>query len=425
MTSFRPVRFARLAVLLAAVNLFPGSGFINLAIAADEKKAAAAAEETLRTEFAAPYKAYQELMNAKDFKGALAKVAEMDAIPSLTAFEKYKIERLRIPAASSAGDNPLTMKSLELALDSGRLDNKEHLIFAQSLASLKYNAGDYPGALKWLDSYFKTGGNDPKVRAFYIQTLYVNKDYAKVATETQVDIKADIAANRTPTETVLRFSMDSAIKLNDKVAYVAAAQQFLGFYPQRELWDDVLGRFFSNTANSDRWVLSYYRLKMQMGLSLVVDEYMDMTDMAIRSGQPGEAKVIIEHGFKAGILGKTGDVKKQTALRDRVNKLANEDIKTLDQADSIAAKAKEGTGLVNLGYALVIIGRAEKGIAMIEQGLKLGTKKNDESQLMAAIAYASVGRKDDALKMLAKVQSNDGGTELARYWSMQVANPLK
>lgn len=424
MTSFRPVRFARLALLLAAVNLLPSSGLINLAYA-NEKKAAVPAEEILRSEFAAPYKAYEELMKAKDFKGALAKVVEMEAIPALTPFEKYKIERFRIPAASSAGDNPLTMKSLEAALNSGRLDKSEHLIFAQSLASMQFNAGDYAAALKWIDSYFKAGGNDAKVRAFYIQTLYVNKEYAKVATETQVDIKADIAANRTPSEILLRFAMDSAIKLNDKPAYIAAAQQFLGFYPQRELWDDVLGRFFSNTANSDRWVLSYYRLKMQMGLTFTIDEYTDMAEMALRAGQPGEAKLTMEHGYKAGVLGKSGDLKKQTTLRDRANKLANEDIKTLDQADSMAAKAKEGTGLVNIGYALVINGKADKGIALIEQGLKLGTKKNDEANLMAGIAYASIGRKEDALKMLAKVQSNDGGTELARYWSMQVANPLK
>jgi hypothetical protein len=424
MRTNRPFRFARLAMLLAAlgVNLLPGS---MIAYAADAPKAAAPAEEMLRPEFAAPVKAYQDLFNAKDYKGALAKVVEMEAIPNLTPFEKYKIERMRIPAASSAGDNALTMKTVELVLNSERLNNSEFLSFSQSLASMKYNAEDYAGALVWLEKYFKAGGKDEKVRQFYLQNLYFSKNYTKTMSETQIDINADIAAGKKPSELVLKLALESTIKLDNKPAYLVAATNLLTFFPQRELWDDVLGRFFSNTANSDRWVLNYYRLKTQMNLMAAADEYMDMAELAMRAGQPGEAKRVLEQGFQSGMLGKTGDVKKQTALRDRANKIAADDIKTLDQADSVAAKAKEGSGLVNLGYALVVNGKTDKGIALIEQGLKLGTKKADEAKMLAGIAYATVGRKDDALKMLAQVQSNDGGTELARFWTMQVSNPIK
>ena len=56
--------------------------------------------------------------------------------------------------------------------------------------------------------------------------------------------------------------------------------------------------------------------------------------------------------------------------------------------------------------------------------LKLPIKKLDEARLLTGIAYSEVGRKEDALKMFALVQSNDGGTELAKYWIMHTNKPL-
>ncbi|MBI3228803.1 MAG: hypothetical protein HYZ45_01005 [Burkholderiales bacterium] len=426
MPSFRPAHFARLGLLLAAlgIHLLPSTALISTAYAADEKKVEAP-QDVLRAEFAAPFKGYEEAMKNKDYKGALAKIAEMEAIPTPSAFERYKIERLRIPVMSSMGDNAGLAKSIEAALESGRMEPSEFIVFSQALVSLHYQAKDYPKNIAWIDRYNKAGGKDPRVRFLYIQVLYAMKDYKKAYEEAQVDIKADLAAGKTPNEDLLKTALNCTVNTNDKATYWTASQQLLTYYPQRELWDDILGRYMSNTANSERWFMHYFRLRIAMGLMTSVDEYMEMAELGLRSGQPGEVKRALEQGYQAGILGKTGDVKKQNAMRDRANKVAADDIKTLDQAEGSMAKAKEGTGLINVGYALIINGKAEKGLPMIEQGLKLGTKKTDEMTMLAAIGYAAAGKKDEALKLFAKVQSSDGGTELSRFWTMQLTNPMK
>ena len=427
MHSFRPARLAsltrsiRTGLFLAAIGFVPVFGLT--AHAADEKPAAAAPAEAMRVEFSPLLKAFDELTKAKDFKGALAKLAEMDAIPNKTPYEEFTIERMRVSTASSAGDNVQTGISLEKTLASGRLPANEQLIFMQALASIKFQSNDFAKAIEWIDRYTKAGGNDPKMRYLYIQSLYSSKDYTKTISELRSEIKAEIAAGKAPNEDNLKIFLNCMVNLNDKAGYIEAMQQLTTYYPKKEYWDELLTRYAASTANAERFLASYYRLKIKMGLMTSAEEYLEMGDFLMRAAQPGETKRALDQGYAAGILGK-GDTKKQNALRDKVNKAAQDDLKTLDQAETSFAKAKEGTGLINVGYALVIAGKADKGIALMEQGLKLPIKKLDEARLLTGIAYSEVGRKEDALKMFALVQSNDGGTELAKYWIMHTNKPL-
>jgi len=62
------------------------------------------AQETLRPEIGKPLQAAQELIKAQRFKEALAKVREAEAVGARNANETYMIERMRIAAASGAGE---------------------------------------------------------------------------------------------------------------------------------------------------------------------------------------------------------------------------------------------------------------------------------------------------------------------------------
>lgn len=419
-------RKLRHVMLLASLGL--GLGLTAApALAADPAPAAGAAApapEMMRAEFGPLVKAFEEMMKAKDFKGALAKLKEMDAMENKTPVELFGIERMRVSAASAAGDNEQTIKSLEITLASGRLSATEVPLFMQTLAGLRFQTKDYAKAVSSIEAYFKAGGNDPKMRYLYIQSLYNGKEYQRTITELRTEIKTEEAAGKSPSEDYLKIMLNSFVSLNDKSGYVEAMQLLAKHYPRKEYWEDLLNRYFSSTANSERWVLHFYRLKSHMSMLSDPAEIADMAEMLLRAGQPAEAKKVMEQGFSAGVMGKGNDAKKHGALRDKANKAANDDLKTLEQAEASAGKAKEGTGLVNLGYALVLNGKTDKGLALMEQGLKLPVKKMDEARMLTGIAYTIAGRKEEATKTFGNVTAADGGTELAKYWVMHISKPM-
>ena len=63
--------------------------------------------------------------------------------------------------------------------------------------------------------------------------------------------------------------------------------------------------------------------------------------------------------------------------------------------------AKDGNDLVQIGYAYVTMGQADKGIPLIEQGLaKGGLKRPDDAQLRLGIAQPSSEWREEARNCL-------------------------
>src|SRR5438067_11440435 len=92
----------------------------------------AQAQEAVRPEVGKPLQAAQELIRAQRFKEALAKVREADAVPNKSAGESSLIERMRIAAASGAGDVETAARSFEAI--GGQVSAAERLRMIESLA---------------------------------------------------------------------------------------------------------------------------------------------------------------------------------------------------------------------------------------------------------------------------------------------------
>ena len=106
-------------------------------------------------------------------------------------------------------------------------------------------------------------------------------------------------------------------------------------------------------------------------------------------------------------------------MRDKATKGAADDAKNIAAGEAGAAKSKEGTGLVNLGYAYVTMDQPEKGLPLMEQGVAKGASKNaDLLKLHLGMAYAKTGKKEEANKVLSSITGTDGIADLAKYWML-------
>jgi hypothetical protein len=113
--------------------------------------APATAQEALRPEVGRPLQAAQELIKAQRFKEALAKVRDADAVGGKNANETFMIERMRIAAASGAGEVEIAARSFEALSGSNRVSAADKVRMIESIAGGYYrrprlSEGDAMGA---------------------------------------------------------------------------------------------------------------------------------------------------------------------------------------------------------------------------------------------------------------------------------------
>ena len=93
--------------------------------------------------------------------------------------------------------------------------------------------------------------------------------------------------------------------------------------------------------------------------------------------------------------------------------------------EAAVLKAMDDVGMVALGYALVQAGQVDKGIAMLEAAIKTGDlKRPDDAKLRLGQAYASVGKKAQAITAFKSVNGKDGTADIAHYYIMALNRPL-
>jgi hypothetical protein len=177
----------------------------------------------------------------------------------------------------------------------------------------------------------------------------------------------------------------------------------------------------SKPGFSDRLSLDLYRLKLAAGQLTSTADFMEMSQLSLQAGFPAEAIKVIDQGFKSGALGTGADAERHKRLRDLAKKNAAESEKTLAQSEAAATADKDSTSLVNLGYTYVTAGQFDKGLGLMEQGIKKGgMKRVDDARLHMGLAYLQAGKKANGVQMLKSVHGTDGTAELARYWVLQV-----
>ena len=377
------------------------------------------AQESLRPEVGRPLQAAQDLVKAQKFKEALAKVRDADAVGGKNAHESYLIERMRIAAASGAGDVDTAARAFDAISGNPKLNSTDKLRMIESLAGGSYRAGNYARAMQWSQRYFKEGGSSSAIRTLLIQSQYLSGDFAGAQRELTTEIQAAERAGSPPPEERIKLLMNAALKQNDTSGYVYAVEKLVTYYPKKEYWIDLLSRLQRKPNFSDRLALDTYRLSLATGSMTKANDYMEMSQLAVQAGHPAEGRQVVDQGFAAGILGTGAEADRHKRLRDLMVKRTEED-KQAQAADlAEALQAKDGNALVNVGFNQVLGGQVAKGVTLMQQGIaKGGLKRADDARLHLGIAQTLAGEGAKAQATFKSVTGNDGTADLARLWAL-------
>ena len=378
--------------------------------------AAAQAQESVRPEVGKPLQEAQSLIKAGKYKEALVKVHDAEVVANKTAHENYLVERMRIAAASGAGDMASAAKAYEALSASGKLAPADKLKMAESIAGGYYRNKEYAKTVEWVQRYQREGGTSPQMQTLLIQAQYQSGDVAGVTKQLMSDIQADEKAGKAPSEDQLKLLMNATARQPEGQAYTYALERLVTYYPKKEYWVELIAGVQRKPGFSDRFSLDIYRLMLATGGAMKANDYMEMTQLALQAGLAAEGKAAIEKGFASGVLGTGPEADRQKRLRDLATRKAEEARVEMPTKEAEALAAKDGTALVAVGLNLATSGQAAKGAALIDKGIaKGGLKRPEDAKLRLGQALVLAGD-PKAAGVLRGVTGADGTADLAHMW---------
>lgn len=381
----------------------------NAAYAADD-------ENKVSPEMAKPLQAAQTAVKEKKYGEAMAKLKEADAIAKKSPHEQSLIEQLRLSAAVGADEPGLAAKAYDYLSQNGALQGNLKAVYAQAIAGSYMKAKDLGAAATWYSRYFQAGGTDLATRTALAQAYFFNNDFANAQKATQQAIEAYTAAGQTPTEALYNLLANCALKQNDKKAYAAALEQTVTLYPKADYWLDLIHQV-SNKPGASKLSLDFYRLQDAVGALTKTPEFMEYAELAIQAGFPGEAKNVVDKGYKVGALGTGNEAERHGRLRTMTNAKIDADKQALANAEADAGTQPNGQALVNVGMDYYGYGQYDKAISLTQAGIAKGGLKNaDEAKLHLGIIQLAAGKKPDGLATLKSIKSGDAVNDLARLW---------
>lgn len=377
--------------------------------------------QAVRPEVGKPVQAAVELLKNRRGKEALAKVREAQAVGNRTAYESLIVDQVLGQAAAAAGEPATAARAFDAAAASAAASEAQRRQFLAAAAGQYYLVKDYGRSADAAARYLKAGGSDKAVRTMYAQALYLGNNFAAAAKALSADIEAEEQAGRAPSEEQLQLLASAYHQQRDNNGYARAMEKLVAHYPKKDYWASVLHGVVTRPGFSERLGVELARLKLETGAMRTATEYLEAAQIALQAGFPLEATKIIDQGYAAGVLGTGTEAERHKRLKDLAAKNLAEDAKALSQDDA-GVSAKDGKALFNDGYNYVLHGKTAKGLAMMEQGLKLDTGflRQDHAKLQMADAYRIAGQKQKAIQTYRSVQGNDGAASIARLWIIRL-----
>jgi hypothetical protein len=372
----------------------------------------------LRPEVGKPLQQAADLLKDGKARNALAKVKEAESVSNLTSAERLTIDRMKAAAAQRAGDNRTAVAAMEDIYD--KVSGAEKAQTAEALAFGYSQLKDLDKSGQWADKAQQLGRDTPQLRQLQQYLLSQSGDYAAIARDAAAAVSAAEKAGRRPDEGDLLRLADAQQRQKNMAGYIGTLEKLLAYYPKKDYWAAYLGRLQRKSGFSARYGLDVMRLQLATDTLEGTDEYFEMAQLSLQDGLPFEATKVIEKGFASGALGQGQEASRHERLRALAQQRAAERKASLDRDTADAQASDNGNALVDIGYAYVTMGMADKGVKLIEQGIaKGGLKRPEEARLRLGMAQLQVpALKSTATKTLRSLKGSDGVAEIGRLWTV-------
>jgi tetratricopeptide (TPR) repeat protein len=367
---------------------------------------------------AVPMKKAQEAIAAKKWDAALAEIKKAQAVEKKTPFEAYQIDEFLGYVLIQQKKYPEAAVVYERSLNSGFLPDAQVDDRTKTLATLFFQTKDYRKALEWSKKSLERRPNQEDMGQMVAQSYYLLNDFPNAAEAMTKVIRNAEKAGKKPEENWLQIVLSSHFKADNKPGIEQALKDIVRYYPSAEYWENLLD-IYRRKSSDDRVILGYYRLMDEVGALKDKGDIVEMAQLAMDAGVPGEAEQVVERSMQSGAL--KSDDKTEQGRFDRLlsgaKKQATTDRASLDQLAKEAEKSSQGQADVALGAAYLSYGQYDQAIAALERGIKKpGVMDLNEAQILLGIAHLKKGQKDQARQAFSAVKDDSKWNDLSDLW---------
>jgi hypothetical protein len=372
---------------------------------------------------AKPLKEASDLVRAGKAKEGLAK---LNGVTGTNSEDNYMLARIRGAAYQSMHADGEAAQQYEAAFATGHVPPAEAGRLATTVAGIYAQQHNNAKAMQWVEKAKAAGysGSDLRQIQDYVQGN--SGDYGQIARDNAAKVQAAEAAGRRPEEDDLLRLADAYRHTNNKVGDLAVKEKLVLNYPSNKQYSSIyLADLPGKPGFSSRFSLDLLRLRLASGNLTAAADYMEMGQLLLQAQLPAEAKMVVDKGYAAGVLGTGAEAARQQRLRDLVNKTAADQAASLAKRTADAQAGKTGDDLVAIGTEYASMGKYDEGIALIQEGIaKDKLKHPEDAKLRLGVAQLQSGKgKAAAAKTLRTVQGTDGAPEIARlYLALGVAS---
>jgi hypothetical protein len=339
-----------------------------------------------------PLQEAQKLAAEGNYKGAMAKLNEAEAISGKSAEENKIINQMKDFIAVKSGD---------ASTPAG----------AKAKFANDYNARKYKDVIDDGEALKKNGVLDANSTQIIAQAYYLSGDKNGCLKY----IKNNFGANLS--DTALTLQMRCAFDAGDEVTQRQALETLVAHTGKTEYWGDLLKMSEHGAGMRDHDTLDVYRLKMLTGTLTTKDEYITLAQLAIQLQFPAEGQAVLEKGIAAKVLTDDRSTKLLALAKTQAAAQVAAQAKTLADAQA----APKGDALVKIGEAQWGQGKGKDAVATVKAGIAKGVDDKNNAQIRLGMALISAGQKSDAQKAfdVAKPATpTDKSAMVAHLWSL-------
>ncbi len=411
----------RVRQVAVALSLALGMASVGSVVVPATAVAAEPAKPKLSKAVGVPLQAAQKAMAAKQWDTALAEIKKAQAVEKRTPEENYQIDEFLGYILVQQKKYGQAAPVFERMLNSGLVPPEQVDDRTKAVAQMYFQEKDYKKAAEYTKKWLAKHPGDEDMSVLLGQTQYLTDDLKSAAATMSQVIANDEKAGRTPKENHIQILLSSQFKQDNKDGVADALKKMVRYYPQPQYWENLIDIYRRKTS-SDRVTLGYYRLMSDAGVLKDKGDYVEMSQLAIEAGVPGDAESTMKKGMENGVL-KSDDKTEQgryTRLLDAASKQSTADRGSLAQQAKDAEKATQGQMSVGLGQAYLSYGMYDEAIAAIQAGLKKGgVTDTDEAQISLGIAQLKKGQKDAARQSFKAVKGDSKWADLASLWTIR------
>ena len=355
----------------------------------------------------------QEMVDAKDYQGALRSLNSLYNPDKLTEYEQANVLNYIGFVYYNIEDMANAIRTYDRMLKIPSLEPQMAKQTTYTLAQLNMMEENYQKTLELLNKWFILESNPaPEPYILLAQVYYQLQRYQDMVApiETAMDIARkrdkDVKEDWWVLLNFAYFQQENYAKVRD------IQKILLENWPKKRYWFSLAGAY--TELGEDQNLIAAYDAAYTQGMLEKESEFVTMAQLYLQREVPYKAAKLLEEKMQQGIVKKD---EKNYRLLSQAWMLSQEDDKAIPALKEAARLSDDGELDVRLGNSYLNIGEYSDCVAAVRNGLrKGGLKSPDNAQISLGMCLYNLRQYDEAREAFRDAARVDKSRRIANQW---------